>query len=86
MSGSDSGMLDFGQTFIAENSTYHKPHSAFAIVVNGEMRGLRYAGDFENLHQLLSFSGDATGLELSGTIPPKPTLRSSSWMVPGDAR
>lgn len=72
LGGSDLGMLDFGQTFIAENLAYHRPHSAFAIVAKGGVRGLRYAGNVENLHQLLSLSDDATGLDLSGSVAPEP--------------
>ena len=72
LGGSDIGMLDFGQTFIAENSAYKGTHSAFAIVAAGAVRGLRYYGNVENLHQLLSLSSGANGLDLSGTIAPEP--------------
>lgn len=66
--GGDVGMLDFGQTFIAENSTFTANHSPFAIVSHGQVRGLRYAGNIENLNQVLLLEGPASGLDLSGTV------------------
>ncbi len=71
LGGSDSGMFDFGQTFIAENATFRDRHSPFTIVARGRLRGLRYAGNVENLNQLLSLEDKASGLDLSGSIEPK---------------
>jgi hypothetical protein len=71
LGGSDAAMFDFGQTFIAENATFHDKHSPFAIVAHAKVRGLRYGGNVENLNQLLTLNAAASGLDLSGSIAPK---------------
>jgi hypothetical protein len=71
LGGTDDAMIDLGQTSIAENQSFKGKHSAFAIVANGQVRGLRYGGNVENLNQLLMLNDKAIGMDLSGSIPAK---------------